>query len=89
MTDNADLIFLRDALDVLLPKLARAISSLSKFACKYKDLPTLGFTYDKFPTIPGFPAEFVLRQSFHKTLPSGSAYYSRPPRRAMASGSCL
>ncbi|PFH58415.1 hypothetical protein XA68_13712 [Ophiocordyceps unilateralis] len=45
VTDNADLIFLRDALDLLLPKLARAISSLSKFACKYKNLPTLGFTH--------------------------------------------
>ncbi|PHH70136.1 hypothetical protein CDD80_6214 [Ophiocordyceps camponoti-rufipedis] len=45
VTDNADLIFLRDALDLLLPKLARAMSSLSKFACQYKDLPTLGFTH--------------------------------------------
>ncbi|KJZ73280.1 hypothetical protein HIM_07284 [Hirsutella minnesotensis 3608] len=45
VTDNADLIFLRDAIDLLLPKLARVIHSLSKFACKYKDLPTLGFTH--------------------------------------------
>ncbi|PHH87637.1 hypothetical protein CDD83_8604 [Cordyceps sp. RAO-2017] len=45
VTDNADLIFLRDALDLLLPKLARVISSLAKFACKHKELPTLGFTH--------------------------------------------
>ncbi|GJN83293.1 adenylosuccinase ade13 [Purpureocillium lilacinum] len=45
VTDNADLIFLRDAMDLLLPKLARAISSLAKFAVQYKDLPTLGFTH--------------------------------------------
>ena len=45
MTDNADLIFLRDALDIVLPKLAKVIHNLSQFACKYKDLPTLGFTY--------------------------------------------
>ncbi|RDA88505.1 hypothetical protein CP532_6595 [Ophiocordyceps camponoti-leonardi (nom. inval.)] len=45
VTDNADLIFLRDALDLLLPKLARALSSLSKFAYQYKNLATLGFTH--------------------------------------------
>jgi adenylosuccinate lyase len=38
------LIFLRDALDLLLPKLAKIIHNLSKFAVEHKDLPTLGFT---------------------------------------------
>lgn len=41
----ADLIFLRSALDLLLPKLAIVISRLASFAEKYKDLPTLGFTH--------------------------------------------
>lgn len=43
--DNADLIQLRDGLDILLPKLARVISRLGDFAREYKDLPTLGFTH--------------------------------------------
>ncbi|KAK7416780.1 adenylosuccinase ade13 [Neonectria punicea] len=45
VTDNADLIFIRDGLDLLLPKLAKVIQNLSTFALKYKDLPTLGFTH--------------------------------------------
>ncbi|KAF2837579.1 adenylosuccinate lyase [Patellaria atrata CBS 101060] len=45
VTDNADLIFLRNALDLVLPKLAKVIHNLSQFALKYKDLPTLGFTH--------------------------------------------
>ena len=43
--DNADLIQLRDGLDILLPKLGRVISRLGDFAKEYKDLPTLGFTH--------------------------------------------
>ncbi|KAF9300211.1 adenylosuccinase ade13 [Mortierella antarctica] len=45
VTDNGDLIILRDGLDILLPKLARVIQRLSAFAEQYKDLPTLGFTH--------------------------------------------
>ncbi|CAD6925580.1 unnamed protein product [Tilletia controversa] len=45
VTDNADLIFLRRGLDLLLPKLATVIQRLSAFAMEYKDLPTLGFTH--------------------------------------------
>ena len=45
VTDNADLIFLRDGLDILLPKLATVIHRLSQFALKYKDMPTLGYTH--------------------------------------------
>merc|ERR1719369_1574015 len=43
--DNADLIILRDGLEILLPKLARVISRLADFAKEYKDMPTLGFTH--------------------------------------------
>ena len=45
VTDNADLIFLRDALGLLLPKIARCISKLSEFAQKWKALPCLGYTH--------------------------------------------
>lgn len=43
--DNTDLLILRDALDLLLPRLAGVISSLSNFAKQYKALPTLGYTH--------------------------------------------
>lgn len=45
VTDNADLIFLRDAYDVLIPKLVNVIDRLSQFALQYKDLPVLGWTH--------------------------------------------
>ncbi|KJX95453.1 adenylosuccinate lyase like protein [Zymoseptoria brevis] len=45
VTDNADLIFLRDALDVVLPKLAAVIQRLAAFAVEYRDLPCLGYTH--------------------------------------------
>ena len=52
VTDNADLIFLRDALEILLPKLAGVIQRLSAFAMEYRDLPCLGYTH-------GQPAQLV------------------------------
>ena len=45
VTDNADLIFLRKGLNLLLPKLAVVIQRLASFAEKHRDLPTLGFTH--------------------------------------------
>ncbi|CAR26362.1 hypothetical protein ZYGR_0H01710 [Zygosaccharomyces rouxii] len=45
VTDNADLIFLRDAYDVIIPKLINVIDRLSKFALNYKDVPVLGWTH--------------------------------------------
>lgn len=44
-TDNADLIFLRDGLGLLLPKLAKCIQNLSRFGEAYKSLPCLGYTH--------------------------------------------
>lgn len=52
VTDNADLIFLRDGFGILLPKLATVIQKLSDFARKYEDLPCLGYTH-------GQPAQLV------------------------------
>lgn len=45
VTDNADLIFLRDGLTLLLPKLATVVQKLSDFAREYKDLPCLAYTH--------------------------------------------
>uniref|UniRef100_A0A0K2V7B5 Adenylosuccinate lyase n=2 Tax=Lepeophtheirus salmonis TaxID=72036 RepID=A0A0K2V7B5_LEPSM len=45
VTDNADLLAIRDGLDILLPKIARCINRLSTFALEYKDLPTMGYTH--------------------------------------------
>jgi len=43
--DNADLIVLRDGLDLLMPKLARVISRLAAFSKEQAGLPCLGFTH--------------------------------------------
>lgn len=43
--DNTDLIILRDALDLLLPKVASVIKALSDFAMDFRNLPALGFTH--------------------------------------------
>ena len=41
---NSELIILRDAIEIIKIKLVNVLDKLSKFALKYKDLPTLGFT---------------------------------------------
>jgi adenylosuccinate lyase len=45
ITDNADLIIIRDALQTVAGKLAAVINLLAGFAKKYRSLPTLGFTH--------------------------------------------
>lgn len=45
VTDNSELIMIRDALEIIIPKLAGTIRTLANFAEKYKELPTLGFTH--------------------------------------------
>jgi adenylosuccinate lyase len=42
---NADLITMRDAMNLIAGKLARVIDALASFAIEYRDLPTLGFTH--------------------------------------------
>lgn len=43
--DNTDLIIMRDALDLLLPRLAGVLRSLGDFALRHRSLPTLGYTH--------------------------------------------
>lgn len=45
ITDNADLVIIRDALQITAGKVASVINLLAQFAKKYKSLPTLGFTH--------------------------------------------
>jgi len=45
ITDNADLIIIRDALQITAGKLAAVINLLASFAKKYRLLPALGFTH--------------------------------------------
>lgn len=43
--DNADLLILREALEVCAAKVASVINLLGEFAEQYKDLPTMGYTH--------------------------------------------
>ncbi len=43
--DNTDLIVIYDALKIIESKIVNVISTLSEFALKYKDMPTLGYTH--------------------------------------------
>lgn len=45
VTDNTDLLLMRQGLELLRTKLARAIDRLAKFAVEYRSLPCLGFTH--------------------------------------------
>ncbi len=45
VTDNADLILMRESLDELCTQLANVIDALANFATTWKDEPTLGFTH--------------------------------------------
>jgi adenylosuccinate lyase len=45
VTDNADLILMRESLDQVCRTLAAAVDALGRFAERWKDEPTLGFTH--------------------------------------------
>ncbi|GAB6188061.1 adenylosuccinate lyase [Thermopirellula anaerolimosa] len=45
VTDNADLMLMREALRLLGTRLAAVIDGLARFAAEYRDLPCLGFTH--------------------------------------------
>ena len=42
---NSELIIIWDALEIIKTRLVNVMDKLAKFALKYKDLPTLGFTH--------------------------------------------
>ncbi|KAK5992027.1 Adenylosuccinate lyase [Cladobotryum mycophilum] len=45
VTDNTELILMRDALDLLIPKIAKVLHNLQFFALEWKSEPTLSFTH--------------------------------------------
>lgn len=45
VTDNTELLQMRDSLRIIASRLARVIDSLAMFAAQYRDLPCLGFTH--------------------------------------------
>ena len=45
ITDNTELVQMRDGLKIIARKLAKCIDRLAKFAGQFKSLPTLGFTH--------------------------------------------
>jgi adenylosuccinate lyase len=45
VTDNTDLILLREGLGLLRDRLVGVIDTLARFAVRWRDLPTLGFTH--------------------------------------------
>ncbi len=45
VTDNAEILILKDALELIKSKLVAVMDKLKKFALKYKGMPTLGFTH--------------------------------------------
>jgi len=45
VTDNTDLVLMKEALQIIRSRLVGVISELSEFALQYKDLPCLGFTH--------------------------------------------
>lgn len=45
VTDNADILMLRDALTLVRDKVIEVVRRLRSFALEYKDLPTLGYTH--------------------------------------------
>ena len=45
VTDNADVVILREALQLVRTKILAVMDKLAAFAMEYKDLPALGFTH--------------------------------------------
>lgn len=45
VTDNTDLLLMRDAMQLVLERLVGVIDALASFAARWRDTPTLGFTH--------------------------------------------
>lgn len=45
VTDNAEVLIIKEALELINAKLVAVMDKLKHFALKYKDMPTLGFTH--------------------------------------------
>jgi len=45
VTDNADILIVRDALQIILRKVVNVIDRLASFAERYRDVPALGWTH--------------------------------------------
>lgn len=45
VTDNTDLLLLREGLQMLCGRVAAVVDALARFAAEYRDLPCLGFTH--------------------------------------------
>ena len=45
VTDNTDLILMREALSIVAKRIASVVFKLAKFADQYRDVPCLGFTH--------------------------------------------
>lgn len=45
VTDNADVLILKQGLELIRKKMVKVLENLSAFAKKYRDLPTLGYTH--------------------------------------------
>jgi adenylosuccinate lyase len=45
VTDNTDLILLREGMNLLRDRLVGVLDALARFAARWRDLPTLGFTH--------------------------------------------
>lgn len=43
--DNTDIVNIKDAMEIVILKLANLMNNLKEFSLKYKDLPTLGYTH--------------------------------------------
>lgn len=45
VTDNSEVVQMRNALDILIPSVWACVSNLAEFAEKHRSLPTLGYTH--------------------------------------------
>ncbi|UYV64271.1 ADSL [Cordylochernes scorpioides] len=47
ITENTDIMLMKEAFNIIIPKLGRCLAQMTSFADSYKDFPTLGFLHFK------------------------------------------